>query len=83
MEFLKREVLLGHKDNIWIGGYEVDGLWKWDDGSKFGGTYSNWAPYQPNGGYDDIVDCAYLYENEQFKWADANCDYSMSFICMF
>ena len=83
MEFLKREVLVGHKENTWIGGYEFDGMWKWEDGSVLDSTNSNWASDQPNGQHDNIVDCAYLYADAQFKWADAACDFEMSFICMF
>ena len=83
MKFLKREILPQTKENIWIGGYEIDGDWNWQDGSEF--RWKNWDVTQPNAPKwaDDTNDCAYFWGNEGFQWADAKCNgYNFSFICM-
>ena len=88
MTFLKQQVVRGSNWNggasfgIWIGGYEISGDWKWDDGSKF--HWETWQENQPNApSWDDkIPDCAYLSTGERYEWADASCkDYSFPFIC--
>ena len=89
MNFLEQKVVhgvnfkSGGSTGIWIGGYEINGKWNWDDGSEF--DWKNWEKTQPNAPKvtDTIDDCAYLWTTERYEWADARCDdYSFPFICM-
>ncbi|XP_078621970.1 perlucin-like protein [Branchiostoma floridae x Branchiostoma japonicum] len=55
------------------------GHFEWVDGSALG-TYSNWAPGQPNN-YGGNQDCVYYPEYPFWKWADESCDLRIRFIC--
>ena len=82
MEFLKNNILIGNYKHVWIGGSETDGKWSWVDGSKF--DWKNWEASQPNAPIwaDSISDCAYLWKEKQYLWADARCDsFVFPFIC--
>ena len=86
-DFLKKRIVNGTNENIWIGGkgFGRDGKWFWPDGSEFG-PFENWADGQPNNPNPDAqpLECAYM-QTPSRKWGDAECaaDYSYPFICMF
>ena len=86
-DFLKKRIVNGTNENIWIGGkgFGRDGKWFWPDGSEFG-PFENWADGQPNNPNpdDQPLECAYM-QTPSRKWGDAECaaDYSYPFICMF
>ncbi|XP_065146739.1 uncharacterized protein [Paramisgurnus dabryanus] len=64
-------------DNLWIGlsDSDVEGRWKWVDGSPL--TSSFWASVEPNSNGGD-EDCA-LFEST--GWADYPCTHSFKWIC--
>ncbi|XP_052441473.1 C-type lectin domain family 10 member A-like [Carassius gibelio] len=64
-------------DHFWIGltDVEVEGRWKWVDGSTL--TSGSWAPKEPNN-YQGNEDCANTYSS---GWLDTKCDSSVKWIC--
>ena len=81
MDFLKSNILIGNNKNVWIGGSEINGKWSWVDGSKF--DWNNWEEDQAKTiqRVDSIPDCAYLWRDLHYQWADAKCSYEFPFIC--
>ncbi|KAK3886556.1 hypothetical protein Pcinc_009306 [Petrolisthes cinctipes] len=67
-------------EGYWMGlsDREVEGVWRWADGSSLG--YSNWDRGQPNNyilrGSDQ--DCAMLYRG---AWNDHHCLHPLRFVC--
>lgn len=56
--------------NSWIGGTDADveGQWKWADGTEF--EFTNWNSNEPNN-LDGVQHCMQLYTFG--KWDDLNC----------
>ena len=81
MDFLKDNILIENNNNVWIGGFKIDGKWSWVDGSKF--DWSNWEKTQPKAPKynDSISECTYMWRNQRYQWADAKCDWKFPFIC--
>ncbi|XP_063302131.1 hepatic lectin-like [Pelobates fuscus] len=67
----------------WIGLTEVDGDWKWVDGTKYNLTQTHWSVGQPDNWFDpekkEHEDCALLLTSG--KWNDLHWSYPNSFIC--
>ncbi|XP_066268526.1 cuticle collagen 2C-like [Branchiostoma lanceolatum] len=68
---------------FWIGleDQEIDGTFKWLDGSALG-RYRLWGPRQPDSGTGD-EDCV-VFGNifiQGHKWYDLPCNYQLRFIC--
>ncbi|KAF4114205.1 C-type lectin domain family 4 member E-like [Onychostoma macrolepis] len=65
-------------DLVWIGltDRDVEGRWKWVDGSDV--TFRFWQPGEPNSFQGKEEDCAV---NRSPGWADYPCDYSSKWIC--
>ncbi|XP_058626546.1 C-type lectin domain family 17, member A-like [Onychostoma macrolepis] len=61
---------------VWIGltDSDVEGIWKWVDGSTL--TSGFWWPREPNGHIKE--DCAL---NDSSGWADYPCSYAFKWIC--
>ncbi|XP_078656979.1 uncharacterized protein LOC144903056 [Branchiostoma floridae x Branchiostoma belcheri] len=56
------------------------GQWTWVDGTALG-TYSGWAPGQPDNYYGG-QHCAYYWGSRDYRWDDGECDsYRFAFIC--
>ncbi|XP_062420863.1 CD209 antigen-like protein A [Pungitius pungitius] len=74
------------KDRAWIGlsDKEMEGTWKWVDGTPLTGAY--WGappdPVQPddNGGKEDCVEILLRWNSER-NWNDNVCTSSFSWIC--
>ncbi|XP_026100450.1 C-type lectin domain family 17, member A-like [Carassius auratus] len=64
-------------DDFWIGltDIEVEGRWKWADGSTL--TFKFWASGEPND-YQGNEDCAMTRSS---GWFDTQCDRSLKWIC--
>ncbi|XP_075441136.1 asialoglycoprotein receptor 1-like isoform X2 [Ascaphus truei] len=67
----------------WIGLTDVDGEWKWDDGTRYDSALKNWLPGQPDEyfghGLGGGEDCAHLHRKGQ--WNDDHCSRHYSYIC--
>uniref|UniRef100_A0A8C2BRF3 C-type lectin domain-containing protein n=1 Tax=Cyprinus carpio TaxID=7962 RepID=A0A8C2BRF3_CYPCA len=63
---------------VWIGltDIEVEGRWKWDDGSTL--TSEFWESEEPNSYQGKEEDCAITRSS---GWADFSCDYMSKWIC--
>uniref|UniRef100_A0A8C1TAZ0 C-type lectin domain-containing protein n=1 Tax=Cyprinus carpio TaxID=7962 RepID=A0A8C1TAZ0_CYPCA len=74
-DFVK--IISGTSDSFWIGltDIEVEGRWKWVDGSTL--TSGFWGSTEPNGRANE-EDCAL---NHLPGWADYPCDYMSKWIC--
>ncbi|PIO31699.1 hypothetical protein AB205_0014140, partial [Aquarana catesbeiana] len=71
------------KIRVWIGLSEIDGDWKWVDGTPFSSTPKKWAPGQPDeffghglGGGEDCVQFNYSGD-----WNDEHCTRAYRYIC--
>ena len=64
--------------NLWIGGSdkEIEGVWKWTDGSPW--NFTNWYIGQPNNlrGHDCL-----RYINDKKEWDDTACNLVSPFVC--
>ncbi|XP_035687851.1 fibrillin-1-like isoform X1 [Branchiostoma floridae] len=73
---------LGHSGtHYWIGctDRQIEGIWRWSDGSSL--SYTNWAPTQPDNA-DGIQDCGILYSIYGYaQWDDTECSTPYFFIC--
>ncbi|KAM5170043.1 C-type lectin domain family 10 member A-like [Mantella aurantiaca] len=74
---------LAMKIRVWIGLSEIDGDWKWVDGTPFSSTPKKWAAGQPDeyfghglGGGEDCVQLHYTGE-----WNDEHCSRAYRYIC--
>ncbi|XP_075062223.1 C-type lectin domain family 10 member A-like isoform X2 [Mixophyes fleayi] len=74
---------LANRIRVWIGLSEVDGDWKWVDGTPYSTTPKKWASGQPDEyfghGLGGGEDCAQLYYNGD--WNDEHCSRAYRFIC--
>ncbi|XP_068178672.1 type-2 ice-structuring protein-like [Antennarius striatus] len=73
--FLKQLAWDAGLRTAWIGGYNFQGYWRWDDGTPF--TYNNWHINEMNGYYG----CLYLLSEGVLGWVTARCTDSHPFIC--
>ncbi|XP_033637952.1 macrophage mannose receptor 1-like [Asterias rubens] len=70
----------GFKADWWIGvsDKETEDTWLWSDGTQM--TYTNWlAGVTPP--QEEIKDCAFMKQSEDYLWDDEVCDLKKSFIC--
>ncbi|XP_072177280.1 uncharacterized protein [Diadema setosum] len=71
-----RNVMSGYsKAHIGFSDIDVDGTWKWYDGST--STYTNWNGGEPNGNYQ--TNCGGMYSSG--TWDDYPCSTSMVSVC--
>ncbi|XP_075061077.1 asialoglycoprotein receptor 1-like [Mixophyes fleayi] len=68
--------------DMWIGLTDMDGSWKWVDGTSYDTTPKFWDLNQP----DDLQgqDCAHIRYSDKFKdkrWNDRNCSLKFQYIC--
>ncbi|XP_077327802.1 C-type lectin domain family 4 member K-like isoform X2 [Lithobates pipiens] len=67
----------------WIGLTDVDGSWKWVDGTSYDATPKFWSPGQPDNwfghGLGGGEDCAHLKSPK--VWNDDHCTRSFPYIC--
>ncbi len=81
-------------DSGWIGANDIasEGVWRWatgpeagtqfwtggEDGSAFGGAFTNWSEGEPNNGGGDDIDenCAQIWfsNDSEGQWNDLACD---------
>ncbi|KTF79660.1 hypothetical protein cypCar_00048626, partial [Cyprinus carpio] len=75
-DFVKN--ISGGSGYFWIGltDIEVEGRWKWVDGSTL--TSRFWESGEPNSNQGKEEDCAINYSA---GWADFPCDYTSKWIC--
>ncbi|KAF4114197.1 CD209 antigen-like protein C [Onychostoma macrolepis] len=75
-DFVKNIISFG--DLVWIGltDRDVEGRWKWVDGSDV--TFRFWQPGEPNSFQGKEEDCAVTHSP---GWVDYPCDYSSKWIC--
>ncbi|XP_052425114.1 CD209 antigen-like protein C [Carassius gibelio] len=75
-DFVK--IITGSFGHFWIGltDVEVEGRWKWVDGSTL--TSGFWAPGEPNSFLGTDEDCATTLS---IGWVDSPCDNSVKWIC--
>ncbi|XP_059846846.1 hepatic lectin-like [Hypanus sabinus] len=76
-EFLQRNIKCGH----WIGLHdtEVEGVWRWVDGSDYATNFKNWAPGQPNTVGAMGQDCALIVGSG--VWYSWHCNFWHYPIC--
>ncbi|XP_070576249.1 low affinity immunoglobulin epsilon Fc receptor-like [Ptychodera flava] len=75
----------------WVGlnDRKVEGTFVWLDGEKWleCGSYSNWAPGEPNNNEkhsDDGQDCVQLRSKKQHRWDDDFCEHRpKGYVCQF
>ncbi|XP_037665266.1 C-type lectin domain family 10 member A-like [Choloepus didactylus] len=68
---------------IWMGLNDIDGEWKWEDGTDYKTNLKNWAESQPDNweghGQGGGEDCAQLRQDG--KWNDNVCSNPYRWIC--
>ena len=67
-------------NQVWIGGIDAasDGTWKWSpSGTPL--SYTNWEGGEPNGVFNDFVDCVEVYANG--RWNDHSCTVQRRYVC--
>ncbi len=66
-------------ENLWIGFHDQnnEGSFEWTDGSAE--SYTNWEAGEPND--ENGEDCTKLQENISYRWNDAICTYTSTFVC--
>lgn len=74
---------LAMKIRVWIGLSEINGEWKWVDGTPYSSTPKKWATGQPDEyyghGYGGGEDCAQLLYSGD--WNDEHCSRTYRYIC--
>ncbi|XP_072006210.1 asialoglycoprotein receptor 1-like [Engystomops pustulosus] len=69
--------------HTWIGLTDVDGQWKWVDGTSYESTPKFWAKDQPDNWYGHGLgggeDCALLWYRD--AWNDDHCSRKFQYIC--
>ncbi|XP_064416266.1 hepatic lectin-like [Latimeria chalumnae] len=67
-------------EKYWIGlsDIEVEGQWKWVDGTDYNSNEKFWMPGEPNA-EDSGEDCAHFWKAG--KWNDGPCNRHYKFIC--
>lgn len=67
----------------WLGLTDIDGTWKWIDGTNYEITPKNWIPGQPDEYYGHGLgggeDCAHFHRDG--RWNDDHCSRQYQFIC--
>ncbi|XP_073480474.1 C-type lectin domain family 10 member A-like isoform X2 [Aquarana catesbeiana] len=80
MNFLRG---IANKQLFWIGVTEVDGNWRWVDGTPYDITPKFWAEGQPDDfkshGLGGGEDCAALEDG--YDWNDRHCSQNIKYIC--
>ncbi|XP_062975356.1 hepatic lectin-like [Elgaria multicarinata webbii] len=67
-------------ERYWIGLHDMDleGHWKWIDGSDYINSFTYWKRGEPNNdGFNE--DCAHLWVNGE--WNDVYCTYQCYYVC--
>ncbi|XP_077327873.1 asialoglycoprotein receptor 1-like [Lithobates pipiens] len=68
----------------WIGLTDLDGTWKWVDGTPYDITPKFWEKGQPNDWMDDryggVEDCT-LISPPHHEWNDAHCSLNSYYVC--
>ncbi|XP_040203197.1 asialoglycoprotein receptor 1-like isoform X2 [Rana temporaria] len=74
---------LSNWQTSWIGLTDVDGSWKWVDGTSYDDTPKFWMPGQPDEWINPIhsqgEDCAELHSSG--GWNDGHCSLELVYIC--
>ena len=67
---------------VWLGAneMELEGEWKWEDGSAWSFSLWNEESGEPNN-YQQDEDCLLMGENKQ--WYDGPCSYPLPYVCAF
>ncbi|XP_048048347.1 CD209 antigen-like protein C [Megalobrama amblycephala] len=65
-------------ESVWIGltDRDVEGTWKWVDGTNMNSGFRFWGSGEPNG--NGNKDCALIYSS---GWADFPCNFNYKWIC--
>uniref|UniRef100_A0A8C0DYR4 Asialoglycoprotein receptor 2 n=1 Tax=Balaenoptera musculus TaxID=9771 RepID=A0A8C0DYR4_BALMU len=67
----------------WMGLSDLDGVWKWADGTDYETNFKNWKPGQPDDwqghGLGGGEDCAHFHPDG--KWNDDACQRPYHWIC--
>ncbi|XP_053320685.1 asialoglycoprotein receptor 1-like [Spea bombifrons] len=75
--------MLSKRQFMWIGLTDVDGEWKWVDGTKYDSAPKNWIVGQPDEFYGHGLgggeDCAHLHYSGE--WNDDHCSRQYKYIC--
>ncbi|XP_068178768.1 type-2 ice-structuring protein-like [Antennarius striatus] len=74
-QFLKELTWKAGFNTAWIGGYNFQGYWRWDDGTPF--NYNNW--YSNDG--SSYKPCNYLNSNGVYGWSNKECTDLHASIC--
>ncbi|XP_073479575.1 asialoglycoprotein receptor 1-like isoform X2 [Aquarana catesbeiana] len=74
---------LSQSQTTWIGLTDLDGSWKWVDGTSYNATPTFWMPGQPDEWINPISsqgeDCAELHSPR--GWNDGHCSQMFVYIC--
>lgn len=67
---------------FWLGGTDVqiEGEWVWTGNVQAMGSYTNWAPGEPNNANGN-EHCLEMDMGGQYHWNDNNCENRFNFIC--
>ncbi|XP_070571661.1 uncharacterized protein [Ptychodera flava] len=67
--------------DYWVGleNGDLNGNFKWVDGTLMVAGYTNWSPQ----GIDEDKDCVVMMETENFKWFGKQCTEHYCYICRF
>ncbi|XP_077330027.1 C-type lectin domain family 10 member A-like [Lithobates pipiens] len=81
MNFLRG---IANKRFVWLGLTDLDGTWKWVDGTPYEVTPKFWEEGQPDNwmghGYGGGEDCAVLRPSSN-EWNDGHCSPNFSYVC--
>jgi len=72
--------LLDSRYNYWIGLTDsmIEGLFVWNSDGQNTESYHNWYDEEPN----NTGDCAHLWVEHNFLWADSGCSWDYGFFAL-